>query len=357
MTKDGNTLFTIEINIVTRHQPMRTPILALLALLSLSGSAGAQTALETFLVDEVGVDDDKLEDLFKGDVVVELLEGDDAIELASFGAFVVPLPARDVMARLSEMARAGDGAGIQVAALLSHPPAREDMSDLPLYEDDIDELKECQVGDCKVKLPDEALITLAGYDWDAPGAEEQAIEWLRDHMHGYAEAYLEGGNSALAIYHDKEEPASELDGLMVLMDESPYLFQHAPDFQDHVMNYPGSSLSASTDDLLWTVQDLGIRPITTLTHVTTQRRSDPNGTRGLISQKQLYASHYFLAGLGITAVMEHEAADGPLTVVVQIDRHRFDDRLGRLQRHAVRGKLGDFVEDAMKQRRADLLGG
>ncbi len=335
---------------------MRTLLLLSLLLLAIPGHGAAQADLQAFLIDSLGMDDGKVKDLFDGDVVVQTLDGDDAIEIATAGAFILPLPADEVMARLMELARSGAGAGIQSVAPLSQPPARSELDVLPLSEDDLKELRECRVGECKVKLPDDALQEFTSFDWDAPGTEERAVQMLRNRMHEYALAYLEGGNSALAVYHDKEEPAALHDGLVVLFDESPYLFEFAPEFREHILNYPETSLNNATDDLMWTVQDLGIRPITALTHLTTQRRSDPNGLSGLISAKQLYASHYFLAALGITAVLSVDTAAGPGTVVLQIDRYRFDDRLGRIQRRAVRGKLSGFVEDALKARRTALGG-
>ena len=62
------------------------------------------------------------------------------------------------------------------------------------------------------------------------------------------------------------------------------------------------------------------------------------------------------SALGITAVIAEDTAEGPRTVVLQINRYEFDDRLGRIQRRTVRGKLSGFVEDGRKERR-DALGG
>lgn len=333
---------------------MRAFVFAATCMLLVPGNATAQASLQEFLTQSLGVPADKVRALMGGEVVVQLLGGQDDIEIATFGAFTVAAPAADVMAHLSRQARAGSGEGIKTAIVLGTPPQLSQLDAFPFSDDDLKELRECHAGDCKVKLPDVAMERLQGFDWSASDARAGAAEILRELMHGYATSYLQGGNGALAVYHDKKVQGSVHDGLVALFDESPYLFQFAPRFREHLLDYPRSSLEGSSDDLLWTVQDLGIRPITALTHVVTQTRSDPNGLKGLIAGKQIYASHYFLAALGLTAVLEEATPSGSRTVVLEVNRYRFDDKLGRLQRIAVRGRLSDFVKNGLTHQKAAL---
>ena len=68
-------------------------------------------------------------------------------------------------------------------------------------------LKTCKVGDCDVKVGEEALARIQKeIDWSKPDAAAGWIGPSGKLALDYTTAYLQGGNSRLAVYRDGKRP-------------------------------------------------------------------------------------------------------------------------------------------------------
>jgi hypothetical protein len=313
-----------------------------------------QSELQSFLSETIEFDNRLMRELDEGRVVVRVLDTEPD-EVATFGAYWVSRPAQSVLDFLANTIPVRDPETLPGVVRLSDPPTLADLEVLPIPGEEVEELRRCRPGSCPVKLTAEVFDALDRVDWNRPRAMEEVLATLREMMHGYATAYLEGGNSQLAVYQDKEAPAGVLAGLNRLLDQTPYLFVYVPEVLQHLLTFPDSRVRGTDDRLVWTLEDFGLRPVISLTHVTVFRTPGAvGGAAGILSEKQLYANHYFQAALAITAVVVDPSAGGRKTYVLELRRYLFDTRLGRLESRAVRSQLSDYVRSGLEAQRLGL---
>ncbi len=106
-------------------------------------------------------------------------------------------------------------------------------------------------------------------------------------------------------------------------DASPYLAEYVPAFRAHLLAFPRPGLADSEDFLYWSKERFGYKPVVSITHVTIQRlRREGGHGAAVIASKQIYASHYFAASLGLSAFVETGAPAG--AYLVYLNRSRSD---------------------------------
>jgi hypothetical protein len=144
---------------------------------------------------------------------------------------------------------------------------------------------------------------------------------------------LEKGNSALVVYADKPQQMSLADGFGQLLSESAQVSSLEPDLQRHLSEFPKFSPPRSEDIVYWTIEDFGYRPVTTVTHATIYHQPVGRPASVVITQKQIYASHYFHARFTVMALVEQsDKTKGNGLYLVYVDRSLFDDDLGSINR-------------------------
>jgi hypothetical protein len=103
--------------------------------------------------------------------------------------------------------------------------------------------------------------------------------------------------------------------------------------------------------LFWTLKDFGLKPTVTITHGVGYM---PEGTDdAVVAWKQVYASHYFNGGLGITTY----AKDGEASYLLQLDRVRADSlggMFGGVKQSKMAGAMKDDLEKFLRETRTSL---
>ena len=83
-------------------------------------------------------------------------------------------------------------------------PALADLQNLTLEAKDIEDLKECVVGDCQIKLSAAMIERFAKeVNWQAPDYAQQATQLFRTMLFEYVTDYRARGDAALINYGDK----------------------------------------------------------------------------------------------------------------------------------------------------------
>ena len=221
---------------------------------------------------------------------------------------------------------------------LDDPPTIDNLKDFALDPRDVQALEECTGGDCNMKLPAAAMERFKNeIDWTAADAESKANDLTRQMLVDYAKAYLVGGNTGLVEYHDQENPVRLADEFMGLLEQSPYLFQQRPEFFTYLQNFPKGELEGVTDVLYWAREDVGANyKISSLNHVTVVIPKDASHSP-LLASKQIYANHYFEAGLTLTALVDNQNES---VYLVHLNRARVDAlRRGGFTTKIIRSKL------------------
>jgi hypothetical protein len=246
------------------------------------------------------------------------------------------------------------------------PLKRIELAGFRFEPDDLADLRNCRVGDCSVKLPASTIMRLEEkVDWSAPDYTVWAMKIVRDELWKYLEAYLAEGDAALMVYNDKSEPVSMAQQFRGLLDASPGLGELAPEFRDYLAQYPKMQLPGVTQFFYWSVEEFGLKPVASITHVIIYRRPG----EAIIASKQIYANHYFDASLGLTDALDLTPTSGsevttdsptagpaapvsPAMYLMYVNRSQIDllgGVFGGLRRSLARGRLREGVKQNLMQ--------
>jgi hypothetical protein len=163
-------------------------------------------------------------------------------------------------------------------------------------------------------------------------------------LFSYIETYMHQGNSALIEYRDESKPVRLADEFRAVLAALPGLAGFAPEFQEYLDRYPTAVLPDVREFFYWSTESFGLKPVASVTHVSIYAQPG----RIVIASKQIYASHYFDASLGLTAALDDGAdARGPSMYLVYLNRSRIDflsGFLGGFRRAILRGRLRDGMQ-------------
>ena len=230
----------------------------------------------------------------------------------------------------------------------ARPAGPKDLERFALEPQDLADLSNCRIGACNVKLSARMLERLAhGIDWARSDSNTTAQSIFRDELLNYLETYLRDGDSALIEYRDKNKPVRLAEEFREVLDANPGLAAFVPEFREYLKQYPRERLRGVSEFFYWSTEGFGPKPVAGITHVSVY---DQPG-RAVIASKQLYASHYFDASLGITAAVDDRSDPShPAMVLVYLNRSRIDllsGFLGSLRRAILRGRLRDEMRKSL----------
>jgi hypothetical protein len=303
------------------------PACVLAAWLFANGAVGDGAELSAELrgfLRQVGLPEAELSKAEAGRVVAKGLPTKEQREVAVAGLAYVQAPLDDFVTAFRDIASFKRSENVLEIAQFSDPPRMEDTSGLTLEPDDIDALRTCKVGDCDLRLPARVIRQLGEeVSWSARDRDERATAVARQLLVEYVRAYLAGGDASLSEYDDTTRPLRLVDEFASIMQASPYLAAHAPGFAVHLERFPHDRLPGADDFVYWSKERFGLKPVLSVTHVTIYRREHAGLPEVLISSKQIYASRYFDASLGLTVAAATSAdASKPGFFLLYVNRSR-----------------------------------
>lgn len=257
--------------------------------------------LETFLREKIQLSDEQLADAAQGKAIAKTLPSE-RNEIAVFGIVLINAATELYVERFRDIESFKKGTAVPIVKKFSSPPRVDDVRELTVDEEDFDALKDCRVGSCGVKLPSEIIERLrTEIDWSAPDARQKVDRLARAALLEYVKRYQEGGNAELSEYNDKKTPRRVAEEFGAILKASPYIYDYTPEFYDYLREYPRKRLENVEDFIYWSKEKFGLKPVISVTHVTIY--PEPRLQVTLIASKQIYASHYFEASLGLTVVV------------------------------------------------------
>lgn len=338
-------------------------LVAIFVLTCLSAiTSPGQTAVQEFrdlLRDQAAFTADDFSAIDRGEIVVKLLPVKDEREVAVCGLVRTQAPVgASLMAFRNSMTQQNQKT-ILGAGKFSSPPSLEDLQALTLEGRDIEDLKRCVVGDCKLKMS-AAMIERFRHevDWRAPDFRLKATRLFRQILVDYVSDYLARGDLALIEYDDGAQGVRLDEEHRSLLDASLYINDLAPEFANYLKSFPRPELSEVENAVNWTKISFGLKPVTILTHVATYTRSSHGIPQILVVSKQLYANHYFDSSLALTAVIS-VPLDGKTSdsYLLYTNRSRADALAGsfsRLKRNLVEGEAVTNLRGLLLQTRLNL---
>src|SRR5262245_19235007 len=194
-----------------------------------STTARLPARLEHYLKDVIGATSAERARLMDGAPITRLLEGDPSKEVAAFGAIWINAPIRRYIEAVQDIENFERGKGFLVTKRISAPPRLEDFAALRLPSEDVADLRTCRVGNCDVKLGEQALQRFrTEIDWKSPRAQDAADALMRRLALDYVTGYLEGGNARLAVYRDDSQPTFVAEEFRAMVAQMPELAASMP---------------------------------------------------------------------------------------------------------------------------------
>lgn len=203
-------------------------VLALLAVVVAGSPAFGQSTtlpdrLEKYFTSAGALSASERRELLAGQPITKFLDADASKEVAVLGATWIAAPMSRYVEAVRDIERFESGTGFNVTRRISATPQLADFADLRLPDDDLDDLEDCRVGDCEIKLGERALQRFrTEIDWESPGAHDAANALMRQVSLDYVTRYLQGGNDSLAVYRDASRPtfvAREFEDMVNRMPE------------------------------------------------------------------------------------------------------------------------------------------
>jgi len=230
-------------------------------------------------------------------------------------------------------------------------PALDDLKDLTLEPGDIDDLKECVVGDCQIKLSAPMIERFRKeIDWTAPDYQIRVTNLFKEMLIAYVKDYRARGETALIEYSDKSDSISVATEQRALTSAAGYVNSFLGDTK--------SGLQLLQETLVWSKIKFGLKPVISVNHISIYKRNSDAGPQVLIASKQIYANHYFNAFLALTAFVNVPGTTNASYLVYE-NRSRADGLegpFGKLKRGVVEKKALEGLRGIIAQSKASLEG-
>jgi hypothetical protein len=287
-----------------------------------TGTSGSSANPFAFLAPLVSVDHEERATLDAGGTIVKVLRGAQG-DIAIFGAVRVQAEGARLLAWMRQIENLRETKYVGAVGRFSDPPRLADLDGAVLDERDLEDIRRCRPGDCGVKLDSAEItrlrrtISLAGPDWK-PAVQTAFREIVLERLLAYR-----AGAPGEVMYDDDHEPVSLRSEFARVMEHSPFLLLHLPHVADYLQAYPHVQAPHGGESFFyWSQEMLAKRPVLSVTHVTVVAADDPRLPEALVVSRQVFATHYTNASLGMTAVPP--VSGGRHRYLVYVNRSRVD---------------------------------
>jgi hypothetical protein len=262
--------------------------------------------------------------LEQGQTVVHLLSATDKKEVAVGGFIGLSVPAETFLQSYRESMTQKNNPAILEIGRFSDLPTMADLQTLTIEDRDLEDLKECAVGNCKIKLSAAMIERLhKEIDWAAPDYRIQATQLLKQMLLDYVRDYLQRGDAALINYHDKSDEVRLADEQHALTAAPGYLNNLLSEFRQHLKETTKHQISLVENAIVWSKIKFGLKPVIALNHIMIYKRAQESGPQIIAASKQIYANHYFDSSLALTAFVNVPGAS-PGSYLFYENRSRAD---------------------------------
>jgi hypothetical protein len=287
--------------------------------------------------------------LSQGEPIVKLMSSTDRREIAVAGLVRVQVPADTFLASYQENMTRKNAAAILEIGAFTDPPSVNNLDSLTLDDRDLDDLKSCTVGDCRLKLSASMIERFQKeIDWQAPDYRLKATQLYKQMLVEYVRNYLSRGEVALIRYDDKSQTVDLNNETQQLLKNSSYRAIAGgpirPNQQEH--------FSSVDHRIVWSKVKFGLKPVISINHISISKTAD----KVLILSKQLYANHYFESSVGLTAYFA--AAGANPESYLYYENHSlldgFGGPFGKIKRDLVEDGAIDGLKSLLSNTQAGL---
>jgi hypothetical protein len=223
----------------------------------------------------------------------------------------------------------------------SEPPTIGDLAGLAVDDDDIDALQHCRPGACKVKLTAEEIAAVSRARSSGGAAPEVVQQAFRLVVLRRLQAYRAAGLAGLPPVADRDPPRHLDHALSAVLQQSPYLTR-VPGLGEWLADYPRAGGTAVDSFFYWSKEHYGSgKPVISVTHVGIVRPPAGAGRPAIVvAGKQIFATHYVQASLGLTMVF---SGGGDQAYLAYLNRSAVD---------VLGGMMGPLARSVLERRMA-----
>ena len=338
---------------------MRLLLVALLAGVTLRAGRAPLDDARLFLTNQFQLRSGDFTELERRRAIAHTLETEDGREVATLGVVQIAVPASFYVEQLRDVvAFKKEGAAVLQIGTFSTPARVDDIVQLSLDDRDIESLRRCRPGDCKVQLSADALDRVRrDVPWGSPGAGAAANHTMREVLVDLVNRYRNAGDAGLMTYVDADRPLSVSTEFRSMIAARPAVLERFPELHRHVVDFPKPQSTDVDDVMYWSKEKMGPAVIVSVTHLAITRLAA--GASGIYAaaSKQLYGSHYFDSSLGITLLLDARVGNEPATFLVYVNRSRIDALTGfwgGMKRTIVRSRTRSTMSSSLIEAR-DLV--
>lgn len=275
--------------------------LLLILIPSLQGLAQSTSGLQDFFRKNIGLTDDQIAAIEKGEPVVKALPSRTPDEVFLFGAVYIHAAPETYIQFAYDFNRLRKVPTYVALGVFSDPPQLSDLDGFSFDDDDIKALKSCKPRACLIQMPAVSIQEAQrSINWFAPDVNEQVNESLRKKALEGLLQYQKMGNRALGVYNDKRNPTDVSQQFAYILSYSKALPEHLPDFYRYLLGYPLNKPSNVESVFYWEKVKFGLKPTLRIVQLLTMRGRPGDRIAYAIAEKQLYSSHYFETALDLS---------------------------------------------------------
>jgi hypothetical protein len=271
-----------------------------------------------FFREFVGLSEDQIGAIRSGKAVAKIIESRTPDEVFVFGSVYVEASPESYLKLASDVNALRKLPGYLAIQSFSDPPKLSDLEGFTLEKQDIDELKNCKVGHCEVQLPTEAMEDIKqSIDWSAPDVANRVNHLARQMAFQALLNYMNGGNTALGIYRDKNHPAAVAETFAALITRLSALPEYLPELNEYLLEYPKAKSDKLQAGFYWEEVNFGLKPTFRIVQKVVYQGTSPRDPVYALAEKQLYASHYFETALDLTVLVRDAQRPGFYIIIVK----------------------------------------
>jgi hypothetical protein len=283
--------------------------------------------------------------------VVRVAPTSDKQEIAVTGLVNVRADAEEFLRSYRESMTQKTNSAILEIGSFGPEPSINDLAGLTLDAGDIEDLKDCVVGECQLKLSAPMIERFhKEINWDAPNYQLAVTNLFKQMLFEYVRDYRTRGEAALIEYSDGRDEISVATEQRAL--------NAAPSYINDLLTNTKSDLQLAGDSIVWSKIKFGLKPVITVNHVRIYKRDSDAGPQVLIASNQIYANHYFNASLALTAFVNIPGVTDGAYLVYE-NRSRADGLegpFGKIKRGVVEKKAVEGLKSILRHSQASLGG-
>jgi hypothetical protein len=265
-----------------------------------------------------GLNEGQIAAIRSGKALAKVVESPTPDEVYVFGSVYVDATPESYLRLASDIDELRKLPSYLAIQSFSDPPQLSDLEGFTLEQQDIKELKNCKTGHCQVQLPTEAIEDFQhSVDWSAPDVAERVNRLARRMALQALLDYMQGGNTALGAYRDKNHPAAVAETFASLIGRFEALPVYLPELNEYLLGYPKAKSDNVKAGFYWEKVNFGLKPTFRIVQKIVYRGAIRKEPAYAVAEKQIYASHYFQTAVDLTVCVKDARRPGFYIITVK----------------------------------------